>query len=225
MLQLGVGAGGSSSRPGVSLHWVPVSKTKLFLRAGGGGLPQNGTEGKAVSSLQLDFSKLRKTLVCSGILAQDADEQALLPLWRAEASAQMGFSKSPAPLSRVRLVTLRLGRAPGQVVFQAQNGGPFSCLAGSLAAISLPGILIALLAPPTHCLNSVRWERGGRVLAFPVLVHSCPDPLRQLRAGRGMPSHFSWGLGGLSARLLALASISLLVLLMEQVAPLHSSSC
>lgn len=148
MLQLGVGAGGSSSCPGVSLHRVPVSKTKQkFLRAGGGGLPQNCTEGKAVSSLQLHFSKLRKTLVCSGILTQDADERALSPLWRAEASAQMGFSKSPAPLSRVRLVTLRPGRAPGQVAFSAQDGGPFSCLAGgSLAAISLPCWLSPLTA-------------------------------------------------------------------------------
>lgn len=60
----GVGVGGSSSYPGVSLHWVPVSKTKLlFLRASGGGLPQSWTEGKAVSSLQLHFPKLRKTLV------------------------------------------------------------------------------------------------------------------------------------------------------------------
>lgn len=225
MLQLGVGAGGSSSCPGVSLHRVPVSKTKLFLRASGGGLPQNCTEGKAVSSLQLHFSKLRKTLVCLGILAQDADERALSPLWRAEARAQMGFSKSPAPLRRVRLVTLKPGRAPGQVAFWAQNRGPFSCLAGSLAAVSRPSILIALLARPTHCLNSVRWERGGRALAFPVLVHSCPDPLRQLRAGRGMSSHFLWGLGGLSARLLALASISLIVSLSEQVAPLRSSGC
>lgn len=186
-------------------------------------MPQNCTEGRAVSSPQLLFSKLRKTLVCSGILAQDADEQALLPLWRAEFSAQMGFSKSPAPLSRARLIALRPGRAPGQVAFWAQNGGPFFCLAGSLAAISPPSILIALLARPTHCLNSVRWERGGRALAFPALVHSCPDPLPQLLAGRGMPSHVSWGLGGLSARLLAPASIFPIVLLMEQVAPLPSS--
>lgn len=58
------GGGGSSSYPGVSLHWVPVSKTKLLLlRAHDGGLPQSWTEGKAVSSPQLHLPKLRKTLV------------------------------------------------------------------------------------------------------------------------------------------------------------------
>lgn len=42
--------GGSSSCPGVSLHQVPVSKTKLLLlRARGGGLPQSWTERNTIS--------------------------------------------------------------------------------------------------------------------------------------------------------------------------------
>lgn len=68
-----------------------------------------------------------------------------------------------------------------------------SAVQGHFAPVSLPSILIAVVALPTHNFNSVQWERGGRTVAFPVLVHSCPDPLRQLRAGRGMSSH---SLGG-----------------------------
>lgn len=60
----GGGGGAQVHIQELSLHWMPVSKTKLpFLRAHGGGLPQSWTEGKAVPSPQLHIPRLRKTLV------------------------------------------------------------------------------------------------------------------------------------------------------------------
>ena len=131
----------------------------------------------------------------------------------------IGFPESPTPLSRRELVALGPGRVPGQVglwaASRAQDGGPFFCFAGSL-----PNILTAVMAPPTHCFNSVRsvgkrWES----LAFPVLVPQLSRPSGQLRALCRISSH------SLNTRLLAQPSISLFVLPMEQVAPLESSGC
>lgn len=88
----------------------------------------------------------------------------------------MGFSEGLTPLGRGGLVALGPGRPPGQVGLcgtgRPQDGGPFFCLAGSLALLSLPSELVEILALPTHWFNSVRWERGGSTLAFPVLAYS-----------------------------------------------------
>ena len=68
------GGGDASSHPGVSLHWVPVSKTKLLLlRAHGGLLPQSWTEGKAISSPQFHLPKLENLWCFRAFLALDTD--------------------------------------------------------------------------------------------------------------------------------------------------------
>jgi hypothetical protein len=92
-----------------------------------------------------------------------------------------------------------------------------------------PGTLAAIWALPTHCLNSVQWERGGRTLAFPVLVHSCARPYATFKD----PSNNSeLGVGGLPTlfrvrrRLecqAASSAIPLCVSQMEQVGHFYSS--
>lgn len=123
-----------------------------------------------------------------------------------EAEASLGwmglYEGSNSHVARARVMAGGPGRVQGQYPLGNEKGSeerlPLRPAGSFPLASQPPGTLASRWALPTHCLKSVQWERGGRTLAFPVLVHSCPRPLcylqrsqQRLRVGRGRESSHS----------------------------------